>query len=116
METMLQNRFDQELQNNGNLSPNQYGVNQYEDSTLDALSKLKEIAQKTKFSEAGDRWFLLTVDVNNAWNFASWNKIFSRLQMKNSSGYLIATIMTTQKHHSVRWHWVHTNIASYRVP
>lgn len=55
METMLQNRFDQELQNNGNLSPNQYGVNQYEDSTLDALSKLKEIAQKTKFSEAGDR-------------------------------------------------------------
>lgn len=44
-----------------------YGVNQYEDGTLDALSKMKEIAQKTKFRGAGDRWYiLLTVDVKNA--------------------------------------------------
>lgn len=92
LETILRDRLSQELEKNGNLSPNQYGFRKGR-STLDALNKVREIAQNAKFHGAGDRWcILLTVDVKNAFNSASWNQILRRLQTKNISKYLIAII------------------------
>lgn len=92
LETILRDRLAKEVQEGEDLAPNQYGFRKGR-STLDAIRKVEEIAKNVRFDGAGDRWcVLVTVDVKNAFNSASWNEILNRLQTRKISKYLIATI------------------------
>ncbi len=78
------------------LSDNQYGFRRKR-STVDAIKKLTEIAEK---AIEGDRWMygkkqycaVITFDVKNAFNSASWPHILQALENKRTPSYLLKII------------------------
>lgn len=93
-ERILCNRIEEALVNEGtNLANNQYGFRKGR-STIDAIERVM-----TEVADAGtgtiykrELCVLVTLDVANAFNSASWNAIIRAMENKKVPGYLIRTV------------------------
>ena len=92
-EQLLVARINVELQEN-NLSPAQFGFRKGF-SITGAIKKIVDIAQAEKKKTQKTRGYcaLITIDVCNAFNSASWQKIVSELERKKMPAYLRRVIM-----------------------
>lgn len=84
-EGLIRERLEKELSTTGGLSDQQYGFRKGR-STIQAVEKVTKIVEEHK----SDKWAaLIILDVKNAFNNASWDKILKKLKDKGISGYLI---------------------------
>ncbi|KAI5715842.1 hypothetical protein M8J77_023429 [Diaphorina citri] len=85
-EKLLKIRIEKEIENNGGLSPLQYGFTSGK-STIDAIMEVKRIAKEAK--EKNKLCVMTMVDVRNAFGSVPWKGILEELTRKNISKYLI---------------------------
>lgn len=83
LEHLLQRRLREEM--GVNLSENQFGYRQGK-STVDALKKVFEFGKSAK--SEGKYAVLMALDIKNAFNSASWEKIDEALDRMNTPAYL----------------------------
>nr|AMS38371.1 hypothetical protein [Bactrocera tryoni] len=97
LERLICTRLERHLEEESpGLSENQFGFRRHR-STLDAVGKVTDIAAK---AIEGTRWMhgdkkycaVVTLDVKNAFNSASWPHILRALEARNTPGYLLRTI------------------------
>lgn len=81
LERVVTERLLQAVEAAGDLAPNQYGFRRGK-STLQAIQAIKEIAQGAIEGRRCDRKYcaIVTFDVKNAFNSASWDKIWIALE------------------------------------
>lgn len=87
LEHLVGARLTTELQKAGGISVNQHAY-QSKKSTLTALDSVLDFADKTVKRGPGWTPAIILLDVANAFNSASWNKILSRLQELKIPQYL----------------------------
>nr|CAI5850898.1 unnamed protein product [Callosobruchus analis] len=96
-EAMVRRRLEIELEALGDLSANQFGFRRGR-STIDAVEKVLEIAER-----ANDKWcVLVTLDVRNAFNTASWAVIIQELGHRGISNYLINLVSSYFKERTIQ--------------
>lgn len=97
LERLICVRLEQHLEEElPGLADNQYGFRRQR-STIDAIKKLTDVAGK---AIEGTRWLygtkeycaVVTFDVKNAFNSASWPHILSALERKNTPPYLLRMV------------------------
>jgi len=88
-EKLITLRLREHLVKSGNLSKNQYGFRQGR-STVDALAKLQSIIKNAqRRTSAYNKYVgMLTLDVQNAFNSASWESILGALVKTATPKYL----------------------------
>nr|CAH7734770.1 unnamed protein product [Callosobruchus chinensis] len=86
-ELLLRERLEQELQNGEGFSESQYGFRKGR-STIQAVKAVIDIATQT----SGKWCALVTLDVRNAFNSASWKLIISELRRRGVSEYIVNII------------------------
>lgn len=87
-EGLVRDRMEKELEATGGLSDNQYGFRKGR-STIQAVEKVVSIVRERR----NDKWAaLITLDVKNAFNTASWDHILGSLQKRGISSYLLNII------------------------
>lgn len=84
-ERLLKKRLEDEIVNNGGLSPQQYGFIPGR-STVDAMLEVKKIAKDAKNKKK--LCVMTAADVKNAFNSVPWKGILEELKNKNISKYL----------------------------
>lgn len=84
-EKILAKRLNEHLEATGSLANTQYGFRRYK-STIDAIKKVMEIVETA--NQKGNVVGMLTLDVCNAFNSASWEKILIALDSMNVPAYL----------------------------
>lgn len=92
-ERLINNRLKKEIERTGGLADFQFGFRKGR-STVDALCRVKEIAQ---FANSGalqrrEYCLLITVDVKNAFNSVPWRRIVRALDRKRVNPHLISVI------------------------
>lgn len=85
-EHLLLERLNEELERSGGLSSHQYGFRKGR-QTLDAINEVLNIANVA--AEERDLCVLVTLDVKNAFNSASWQLILEKLRTRRISESLI---------------------------
>lgn len=88
-EHLLLERLNEELERSGGLSPYQYGFRKGR-QTIDAVNEVLNIARLA--AEERNLCVLITLDVKNAFNSASWQLILEKLRQINISESLITII------------------------
>lgn len=96
-ETLVKDRLTKEIEEKGNLSENQYGFRRGR-STVQAIEKVLEFPQEQRTKLC----LMITLDVRNAFNTASWELIIAELRTKGISGYLINIIGDYFKNRTVK--------------
>ncbi|KAH1028575.1 hypothetical protein HUJ05_001920 [Dendroctonus ponderosae] len=91
-EHLLKIKLEEEVQQRGGLSPNQFGFTKGK-STLDTVRKVIQIANQARRNTLNhwrdEGWCcLVTLDVRNAFNSAPWSAINKSLEQFNVSKYL----------------------------
>lgn len=83
-ERILKDRLEEELECKGGLSERQFGFRKGR-STVQAINLIVQIVKTTK-----EKWVaLVALDIKNAFNTASWEKIIEELRKRDISLYLI---------------------------
>lgn len=96
-ETMLKNRLEKDIENKGGFSANQFGFRKGK-STIQEIEKVVKSAM-----ESNKKWVMVvTVDIKNAFNMASWEKIMDKLEEKGIARYLINVIDSYLSHRYIR--------------
>lgn len=92
-EKMVKQRLEQEIEYQGGLSKNKFGFVKNK-STMDAIREVMKSADKVNQTSYTHRKFclLITVDVQNAFNAANWEKIIAGLNDKGIRGHLIRIV------------------------
>lgn len=92
-EHIIASRINRELQNRNDLSDRQYGF-RVGRSTIMAAQKVKKIAQgeMTKTLKTRKLCVIVGLDVKNAFNSVSWQRILQALEKKKVSGYLLRMV------------------------
>ncbi|XP_066261160.1 uncharacterized protein, partial [Euwallacea similis] len=91
-EHLIKSRLDEELTAKHPLSDVQFGFRKGK-SAMHAMTRVLEVARDVKNRRRGERWCaLITLDVRNAFNSASWECIINELTRRNISDYLINVI------------------------
>ena len=92
-EQLILGRLNRELQRSGGLSDRQYGFREGR-QTADALRAVSEIARRAAAYSASHRRLcaVITLDVKNAFNSASWQVILEELRKRNIDKNLVAII------------------------
>lgn len=92
-EHLILGRLNNELKRTGGLSTKQYGF-QKGKQTTDAITKVIQLAKNAAaFSHINRRFCaVITLDVKNAFNSASWEKILRNLKKRNIDKVLWSTI------------------------
>lgn len=86
-ESMIRQRLEEEIEQKGNFAKHQYGFRKGR-STLQAMEIIRDLSEKSK-----KEWnVLITLDVRNAFNTASWNLILKNLENRKISQYLINVV------------------------
>lgn len=93
LEGIVEKRLRTEIDEKDGLSDNQFGFRRGR-STIDAISKVKEIAESAKIGAYQHKkvCLMITFDIKNAFNTAKWEIIVKELRRKNISKYLIDII------------------------
>ncbi|KAG5873710.1 hypothetical protein JTB14_024644 [Gonioctena quinquepunctata] len=80
-------RLTKAIDENGDLSANQYGFRKNK-STVLAIRKILD-----RVSGASESWVVpITVDMGNAFNTANWDKIINKLNKRGTPEYLVGLI------------------------
>ena len=88
-ENIINTRLITEIQSLGGFSEYQFGFRQGR-TTVDAITKVVQTAREAKNK---NMWCaLITIDIKNAFNQASWEKIITKLKNRGVSEYLVNTI------------------------
>lgn len=89
LERIIQNRLRQTTEGEGGLSPNQFGFRAAR-STVDAINIIVSTAKKAIVRSRGTKLYcgIVTLDVKNAFNTASWQCIMNALENMNVPLYL----------------------------
>lgn len=87
-EHLIAARLTEELENKGLLYEHQYGFRRNR-STVDAMQVVVNVVNNLKMKAAQNREYclLVTLDIRNAFNTASWRGIMSDLKTKGISWY-----------------------------
>lgn len=88
-EHLLLERLSSELERSGGLSDNQFGFRKGR-QTIDAVEKVLNIARQAAAKR--ELCVVVTLDVRNAFNNASWQIILNKLRERNISESLISVI------------------------
>lgn len=96
LERIVRDRLEAHIESVSGISENQYGFRKKR-STIDAIMKVKSIAEK---AIEGERWLygkkeycaVVTLDIKNAFNSASWSHIMQTLIDLRTPTYLIRII------------------------
>lgn len=101
LERLLANRLLKALEERGGLAKNQFGFLKGK-STMDAMEEVKKFAKNAKGKSRKSRMLcaMVTLDVKNAFNSASWEEILKALEKKKVPGYLrnmIASYLSQRK-------------------
>ena len=100
MEHLILARLGQEIEEKEVLSTNQYGFRARR-STMDAANKILDLVAKASSNSTRRKrkqCALITLDVKNTFNTATWEQIITRLKEKNFSKYLINFISSYLEH------------------
>lgn len=88
-EIIIKTRLEVEIDKRGGLNENQFGFRKGR-STIDAIAKVQSLAKKAKNER---KWCaMVTVDVKNAFNSASWAKIIGELRKRGIPPYLMRIV------------------------
>lgn len=94
-ESVLNNRLRSEISQKNAVSDNQYGFCKGK-CTIDAIRRVTEVAEEEIGKRGNSRnrkiCLLITIDIRNAFNSASWRLISHALEEKGISRYLIGII------------------------
>lgn len=92
-ERLLFNRLEAHLCSTNGLSSHQFGFRRGK-STIDAISEVQKIVRNASIAPLRKRGLcsLVTLDVANAFNTASWDVIDRALVKKNVPGYLVRVV------------------------
>lgn len=95
LEQLIKGRLVQELDDKGAIHDHQYGFRAGR-STTDALDKVIDIVRKNKQKAYKNRecYCMITLDIENAFNSAPWQKIIAALKRAGISGYLVRMIQS----------------------
>lgn len=95
LEGLINNRLVAELNERGGLNDEQYGFRKGK-STVQAIQSVINVAleERRKTLKTRKLCILVTLDVRNAFNSASWIKIVRELQSKNISSYLVRLVQS----------------------
>lgn len=88
-EHLLLERLNSELERTGGLSENQFGFRKGR-KTLDAIDKVLNIARQA--AEKRELCVVITLDIQNAFNSASWQLILNKLRERKICESLISVI------------------------
>lgn len=88
-ERIIANRLGSWAEENEILSPNQFGFRKGR-STIQAMDEVKKIVEEVNAINYKNRKFcmLVTLDIRNAFNCASWSAIRNKLREEEADGYL----------------------------
>lgn len=87
-EQIIKTRLEEELTAKGGISDNQYGFRKGRSAPMAVAEMIRKVRE-----EVGGRWAaLITIDIKNAFNTASWRIIIDRLRALGISQYLIELI------------------------
>ena len=101
-EGMICNRINLELEEGVGLSPNQFGFRKGK-CTIDAMKEVVNCRQKgTRLRNTRGFCVLVTLDIRNAFNSASWTKIIKAMSDKGISPYLVEIIKSYLKGRYIR--------------
>ncbi|XP_023310320.1 uncharacterized protein LOC108917090 [Anoplophora glabripennis] len=96
-EVLIKSRLESELEVNGGFSDQQFGFRKGR-STIQAIEKVLKKRNRTE-----DKWCtLVTIDIKNAFNTASWTIIINELQSRGISQYLINLIYSYFEGRTIR--------------
>lgn len=98
-ERLIKMRIENELENNGGLSPLQYGFTRKK-STVDAMLEVKRRALAAK--NENKLCVMVMADVRNAFGSVSWTGVVNELKRKNISKYLTNVIQDYFKDRKVQ--------------
>lgn len=103
-ERLLFNRLEAHLLSTGGLSPHQFGFRRGK-STTDAISEVQRIVRNASTTPLRKRELcvLVTLDVANAFNTASWEAIDRALIKKKVPGYLVRVIRSYLSDRSLQY-------------
>lgn len=95
-EALIKGRLELELKEKGGMSKNQYGF-QKGKSTIQAVNWVRDTTKNSKC-----KWIvLITLDIRNAFNNATWSLIIKALKKKGISKYLINLIESYLSNRSI---------------
>lgn len=93
LESVVKERIERELEEKGGLADGQHGFRKGR-STMSAMREVLRIGQAAKSKKKSERWcILITLDVRNAFNSASWKGIVEAMRRRGMSQYLINLIL-----------------------
>lgn len=92
-EQLLVARLKIELKKNGDLAERQFGFREGR-QTIDAIKEIQKVAKNAENFSSRNRKYcaMITLDVRNAFNSASWQLVLEALRKKSINEDLIATI------------------------
>ena len=96
LEFMLRERLEKEIEEKGNLSNDQYGFRKGR-STVHAVQTIINVVEGSE-----EKWCaLVTLDIRNAFNTATWSCVIKELAVRGISRYLINMIESYFEHRKI---------------